>query len=247
MQKQDRASLIDAVLFNLAFLMIIWALWLYEYETGHRLSAYGTRPRTPEGAIGILTTPFLHGSLKHIWGNTVSFFTLSTFIIFFYREIAFKTILIIYLVSGVLLWAFGGGGNHIGVSGVIYGMAAFLFFSGIVRKNQKLLRVALAVAFLYGSIVWWVLPIDPQISWEGHLAGSIVGIVLAILLRNQGPQAEKTQWEIEEELELEEALESEGELDSEGEFGDQTEGSSRPPRQGGGFYQSDSTDGDFFW
>ncbi len=201
LEREDRAKIWDALLFNGAFLLIIWVLWLYERETGHRLTSWGTQPRSARGAIGIITTPFLHGSLDHISGNTLSFASLSTFLIFFYRSIAFRILLILYLASGILLWLIAGDGNHIGVSGVIYGMAAFLFFSGVMRDNPKLLRVSLAVAFLYGSIVWWVLPIDPHISWEGHLAGSVVGISLAAAYRKQGPKREKYRWEIEEELE----------------------------------------------
>jgi membrane associated rhomboid family serine protease len=215
LDKEDRGKIWDALLFNGAFLLIIWVLWWYERETGDHLTAWGTRPRTARGAIGIITTPFLHGSLDHISGNSLSFATLSTFLIFFYREIAFRVIFWLYLLSGILLWLIAVSGNHIGVSGVIYGLAAFLFFSGIIRQNMKLLRVSMAVAFLYGSIVWWVLPIDPQISWEGHLAGSIIGIGLAIVYRDKGPQREKYNWEIEEELEALAEQEQEADILSE--------------------------------
>lgn len=236
LEREDRAKIWDALLFNAAFLLIIWVLWLYERETGNRLTAWGTQPRTLRGAIGIITTPFLHGSLDHISGNTLSFASLSTFLIFFYRKIAFRVLLILYLASGVLLWLIAGDGNHIGVSGVIYGIAAFLFFSGVIRDNPKLLRVSLAVAFLYGSIVWWVLPIDPHISWEGHLAGSVVGIALAIAYRKQGPKREKYRWEIEEELEAIAAEEEETNTKSEDDNSDQDDD---PPE----WFSSDSMDG----
>ena len=154
MEKEDKKKLIDALLFNLFFLLIIWVIWWVEFEFGHRLTKWGTQPRTLRGAIGIITTPFLHGSLEHISGNTFSFVTLSSFLIFFYRSIAFKVLGLLYVCSGILLWLIAFGGNHIGVSGIIYGLASFLFFSGILRRDLKLLRVSLAVAFIYGSIVW---------------------------------------------------------------------------------------------
>ncbi|MFT4780199.1 MAG: membrane associated rhomboid family serine protease [Flavobacteriales bacterium] len=204
MEKEDKKKLIDALLFNLFFLLIIWVIWWIEYEFGHRLSKWGTQPRTLRGAIGIITTPFLHGSLEHISGNTFSFVTLSSFLIFFYRSIAFKVLGLLYVCSGILLWLIAFGGNHIGVSGVIYGLASFLFFSGVLRRDPQLLRVSLAVAFIYGSIVWWVLPIDASISWEGHLAGSVIGIVLSLAYRRKGPTPRKYQWELDEERESEE-------------------------------------------
>lgn len=203
-QREDKLKLFDALLFNAAFLLIIWTIWwIDQQEPGIRLNQWGTRPRTIEGLIGIITTPFLHGGFDHIKGNTLSFLSLSTFLIFFYRPIAFKVIAWLYIGSGVLLWLIAARGNHIGASGVIYGLAAFLFLSGVVRRDRLLLRVSLAVAFLYGSIIWWVLPIDPTISWEGHLAGVIVGAILAVALRNQGPKRKKYKWELEEELEAE--------------------------------------------
>ncbi len=198
----DKVKVFDALLFNVAFLLIIWTLWLIEYaEPGIEIKQFGTRPRSVEGLIGIISTPFLHGSFDHIKGNSLSFLTLSSFLIFFYRDIAFKVMGWLYLVSGVVIWCIAQGGNHIGASGLIYGLASFLFVSGVVRKDPVLLRVALAVAFLYGSIVWWILPIEPGVSWEGHLSGTLVGAILAGLYRSKGPQRRRYRWEIEEELE----------------------------------------------
>lgn len=201
-QRDDKLKVFDALLFNAAFLVVIWTLWLIEYaEPGINIKAWGTRPRSIEGLVGIISTPFLHGGFEHIKGNSLSFLTLSSFLIFFYRSIAFPVLGWLYLVSGVILWLIAGSGNHIGASGVIYGLASFLFLSGIVRRDPFLLRVSLAVAFLYGSIIWWVLPIDPHISWEGHLAGAFVGSVLALVYRNRGPERRKYRWEAEEEAE----------------------------------------------
>ncbi|MDG1159988.1 MAG: rhomboid family intramembrane serine protease [Flavobacteriales bacterium] len=198
MLKEDRNKLYDALLFIALFLGVIWGLFLFEEVFGWRLKQYGNRPRRLEGLIGILTSPLLHSNLKHIWGNTVSFFTLSAFLFFFYRQIALKVFIWIYIAGGILLWLIGVGGNHIGASGLIYGFASFLFFAGIFRNNMMLLRVSLAVAFLYGSIVWWVLPIEPGISWEGHLSGAIVGFALSLIYRTQGPQRPLYQYEKDE-------------------------------------------------
>ena len=110
----------------------------------------------------------------------MSFFTLNGFLFYFYRSIALRVWLWLFFASGLLLWGLAVDGNHIGASGIIYGLAAFLFTSGIVRDDRLLLRVSLAVVFLYGGIVWWMLPIDDHVSWEGHLSGAIVGVALAV-------------------------------------------------------------------
>ena len=92
---------------------------------------------------------------------------------------------------------------HIGASGIIYALASFLLVSGIVRKNPKLSAVSMVVIFLYGSMIWGLLPTKESISWEGHLAGFIAGILVAVFYRNEGPKPKKYQWEIEEEIEQE--------------------------------------------
>jgi len=103
-----------------------------------------------------------------------------------------------FITSGILLWLFGGTGNHIGASGMIYGLASFLFLSGIVRKNLLLLRVTLLVVFLYGGMIWLMLPIKEHVSWEGHLAGAVCGAALAFFYRNRGPKNPIYKYEISE-------------------------------------------------
>ena len=104
-------------------------------------------------------------------------------------------------MSGVWMWIAARNGNHIGFSGVIYALAAFIFFSGVFRKHFRLMSLSLVVVFLYGSMVWGVLPIQPGISWEGHLFGALAGVILAFYYRGEGPQRPKYSWELEEELE----------------------------------------------
>lgn len=58
------------------------------------------------------------------------------------------------------------------------------------------MALSLIVAFVYGGMVWGMLPIDEKISWEGHLAGFLSGIILAVLFRNIGYTApKKYDWE----------------------------------------------------
>ncbi|NQX91525.1 MAG: rhomboid family intramembrane serine protease [Flavobacteriales bacterium] len=200
----DKKKLFDALLFVGAFLVICWSVFLINDSFDLKLRAYGNRPREFRGLIGILTSPFLHGDLKHIWSNTASFAVLATMLFYFYRKIALKVFFSLFLMAGITLWIAGGEGNHIGASGVIYGLAGFVFLSGLLNDNLKLLRVSLVVAFLYGSIVWGVLPIDPKISWEGHLTGLFSGLLLAFIFRGAAPKRRLYQYEIDELLEAEE-------------------------------------------
>jgi len=121
----------------------------------------------------------------------------------FYRGIGLKVLFWTWLGSGILLWTSGASGNHIGLSGVVYALAAFLFLSGVIRRHAILMRVALVVVFLYGSIVWGVFPIEVGVSWQGHLAGAFMGGLLAVVWRKEGPQPPPLPPEEEEESEIE--------------------------------------------
>lgn len=164
---------------GLFFLMVIWAIKGLEISLDTSFHSLGIYPAKWNGLIGILSAPLIHGSLEHITSNSLPLLVLSTAMFFFYRKIAYETISIIYLVSGIWVWIFAVPGYHIGASGLIYGMAFFLFFSGVFRKKRELIAVALLVVILYGSIIWGLLPYDPKISWQTHLFGAIIGTILS--------------------------------------------------------------------
>ena len=183
----DANRLFYALWTTALFLLLIWGVYAINETYTLNWRRWGNHPREWEHWSGVFTYPFLHGDLEHLWNNTATFFTLNGLLFYFYRSIAARTWVFLYLLSGVGLWIFAKGGNHIGASGINYALAAFLFTSGVVRKSQLLLRVTLLVAFLYGGMVWWMLPIDEHISWEGHIAGAVSGLLMAVVFRKKGP------------------------------------------------------------
>ncbi len=183
----DANRLFYALWTTALFLLLIWGVYAINEAYALNWRRWGNHPREWAHWTGVFTYPFLHGDLEHLWNNTATFFTLNGLLFYFYRSIAARTWIMLYLLSGVGLWVFAKGGNHIGASGINYALAAFLFTSGVVRKSQLLLRVTLLVAFLYGGMVWWMLPIDEHISWEGHIAGAVSGLLMAVVFRKKGP------------------------------------------------------------
>jgi len=162
---------------------------------------YGILPRDFHGAAGILSAPFIHSSYSHLISNCVPFFVLLTGVFYFYKDLGLFVLSSCWLVGGALTWFYGRGAYHVGASGVVYGLASFLFFSGLIRQNVRLLSVSLVVVLEYGGMVWGILPEFPEISYEGHLFGGIVGFVLAFILRKKGPTFPKNVWidEIDED------------------------------------------------
>lgn len=196
----DPQRIKDALLISLLLIAACWVVFLTDEYLGYDLKSYGLQPRTLEGLRGILTIHFLHGDWKHITQNSLGILVLNSFLFYFYRQIAGKVFFWIFIISPILLWIVGRPSNHIGASVLLYGEFAFLFFSGIVRRNPMLMRVSMAVIFYYGSLVWYLFPIDAKISWEGHACGFAVGLVLAILYRKLGPQRKVYQYELDPEL-----------------------------------------------
>lgn len=109
---------------------------------------------------------------------------------FFYRKIFFQSLGLIYVMTGALVWVFGRDAYHVGASGVIYGLLAFLVVAGFMRKNVKLIALSIIVAVIYGGLIYGVLPGQEGISWESHLFGAISGAIVAYLFRNKKMETE---------------------------------------------------------
>ncbi|RLD37595.1 MAG: rhomboid family intramembrane serine protease [Bacteroidetes bacterium] len=201
-KNQERNDFIKAFYYPTVFIIVIWLIKIVEVVFHFSLSAGGILPRSLIRLPAILSMPFLHASFAHLFSNSVPIFVLGGFIFYFYREIAWKVILWIYGLSGLWLWIGGREAIHIGASALVYGFVAFLFFSGIFRKNRTLMVVSLIVTFLYGSLVWGFFPElfpNENISWEGHLFGFIAGLLMAVYYRNQGPKAQVYHWDEDDE------------------------------------------------
>lgn len=165
-------------------------------------SSWGVYPKNVRGLKGILAAPMIHGDLSHLLHNSLPFVALSLAIIYFYGAISNSVFLVSYLTTGILVWIFGRESFHIGASGLVYALASFVFFSGLIRQHAQLIAISLLVVFLYGGMVWGLFPIEPRISWESHLSGAVVGLFLAVWFRNIGPQRKRYSWEDEEEENL---------------------------------------------
>jgi membrane associated rhomboid family serine protease len=217
----DRRRFLHALVFPCILSLALILLFVLQKGLDWDGESWGVLPRTLRGMKGILLHPFVHGNLSHLFNNTVTFFILSTALYYFYRDIAHKVLLLLWPCTGFLLWIIGRDSYHIGASGIIYGLAFFIFWGGVLMRNISLLAISLAVVFWYGSMVWDMLPFLPNesISWEGHLSGAIAGSVLAFVFRKSGQRPDEKlpaeSAENEELTELAMKYEQEGELKEE--------------------------------
>lgn len=187
-----------SLVFPVIFVLIIWLIFILDQSLDLNLYFSGLFPRKISGLKGILFFPLIHGSLKHLIANTFPLLVLGTGLFYFYRDLSFRVFLISYLITGIGMWLFARPSYHIGASGLIYSLAGFLFLSGVLRRHIGLMAVSLIIVFEYGSLVWGIFPLEEKVSWEGHLIGLLVGLVIAIVYRKQGPQRIALPWERED-------------------------------------------------
>ena len=195
-----RANFRLAFKIALGFVALIWLIDILNWALDLELQRFGVRPRQFAGLPGILLAPLLHGGPVHLIANSMPLLVLGTGMLYLYPNSALKVLLAVYLGPGIAVWLFAEGSVHVGSSGLVYGLVSYVFVAGLIRLDRRAIAASLLVCFLYGTLVWGVLPIRPGVSWETHLAAALIGLLLAIALRHLDvPPRKRYSWEDETE------------------------------------------------
>ncbi len=182
--KKAQKNFALALQIALSVTALLWFILITDQYLDLHLGRFGLRPRDAQGLLGILTAPLLHGGVEHLFSNSLPLIVSLTTVFYLYPNSSLRALPMIWLGSGLLAWLIGRPSLHIGASGFIYGVLAFVFVSGMLRRDMRSIAVSMLVWFLYGSMVWGILPIRPKMSWELHLSGAILGVVMALLYHN---------------------------------------------------------------
>jgi membrane associated rhomboid family serine protease len=185
----------------LSFAVLLWLVRVTDSLLGLDLVRFGVHPRTLDGLWGILWAPLIHGSFSHIFANTAPLIVLGTALLYGYPRAARMALPAIYLGSGLGVWLFGRSAYHIGASGLTFGMMFFVFTIGALRWDKKAIALSLIVFFLYGGMIWGIFPTNPDISFEYHFFGAVLGVAMAVLLKNKDPAPPRKQYSWEQEQE----------------------------------------------
>jgi membrane associated rhomboid family serine protease len=185
-------------LIPILYVLSIWIIYWIEIQFSFNFNKYGVYPRTLKGFRGVFFTHFIHSNTGHIFNNSIPLFVLLSGLFYFYKEVAYKVLLLGGFLTGFLTWIIARESYHIGASGIVYLLFSFVFFSGIIRKHFRLVALSLIVIFLYGSMIWYVLPIKEGMSWEGHLSGFLIGLFFAGIYRKRGTVKEEHQFKVTE-------------------------------------------------
>ena len=190
--ERDRANLGLAAKAALGFVALIWVVQLSNRAFDLGFGNFGVRPREIAGLVGILAAPLLHAGFAHLIANSLPLLVVGTAMLYLYPRSAIRVLPAIYLGPGVAVWLLGRGSSiHVGASGLVYGLVSYVFVAGLIRRDRRAIAASLLVCFLYGTLVWGVLPIETGVSWETHLSAALIGVALAILLRRLDLRARK--------------------------------------------------------
>jgi membrane associated rhomboid family serine protease len=196
--EQSRANFRRAVKIALGFVVLICLVQYVNWGLELDLERFGVRPREWIGLLGILVAPLLHGGFAHLIANAPPLLVLVTAMLHLYPSSAVRVLPAIYLGPGLAVWLFARGGVHVGASGLVYGLVSYIFVAGLIRRDRRAIAASLLVCFMYGALVWGVLPTKPGVSWETHLAAVLIGVFLAIALRRLDiPPPNRYTWEDE--------------------------------------------------
>lgn len=164
-----------------ALALVMVALQVANTLTGYALNTFGLIPRSLGGLPGLLLSPWLHGSWLHLLSNLLPFMVLSAIVLRDGMPRYLGVSAAVILIGGLLVWSLGRSSIHVGASGWVFGMWAYILACAWFHRSFSNIAAALFVFAFYGGMAWGFLP-RHGVSFESHLAGALAGIAAARLL-----------------------------------------------------------------
>ncbi len=197
----DAARLKRAFLIVFCFTAVLWLIKIFAFMFNFDFFYLGVRPQHTSGLIGIFTAPLIHSSFEHLISNTPAILILGTALIYGYPRSCWMVLTIIWLLTEVGVWFTARPFFHFGASGLTYGIMAYIFVIGILRRDRLAIVLSLIVFFLYGTMIWGIFPHQPGVSYETHLWAAGLGIICAFVFRNYDPtpKIKRYSWEFEDD------------------------------------------------
>lgn len=193
---QARAHFRLAARLAIGFVAVLWLIHLMNWAAALDPAPFGVHPRQLAGALGMLSAPLVHADFAHLAANTAPLAVVGTAMLFLYPNASLRALPAIYVGPGIAVWLFGRDSTHLGASGLVYGFVAYVFFAGLLRRDRRAIAASLVVAFMYGSLAWGIVPTPEPVSWETHLAASLIGVLSAFALRRfDVPPRKRYAWE----------------------------------------------------
>ena len=203
---QRDTRLRDSIVMAACFVAVLWNLHFLEFLFQLDVYRLGVLPREPQGLVGVVTGPLIHGSWSHLVSNTLPLLLLGSMLMYGYPRSRWRVIVIIWLVSGLGVWLFARSSFHFGASGLTHGMFFFLFTAGILRRDRRSAALLMVAFYMYGGMVLSIFPGDPGISFEYHAFGALAGIGCGFAFRDSDPRPQRRRYSWEDESEQEDPV-----------------------------------------
>ena len=179
--KKSNIPKLNRLNFNVP-IQLVFLMWLAFSLQAHLAMDFGFLgifPRRLIGLPGIITGPIIHGSYGHILSNSFPVLFLGATLFYFYPDTALRVFFQCYFMTNLFVWLFARPYYHIGASGLVYALALFLISMGLFKRSLKSIVVSLVVILLYGGLLYNFDNLQPNISYESHAFGAMVGIGVA--------------------------------------------------------------------
>jgi len=192
-----KPSLKNSLLTTAFAVGVVWCIKSSEFIFHLDLSWLGVYPQTLHGLLGILTAPLIHGSLEHIFNNTLPMLILGTLLLYGYPKSRWRVLATVWLLSGLGVWIFGRESYHIGASGLTHGVFFYLLVVSIFRRDKRSVAIMMTAFFLYGGMTMTIFPREEGISFEYHFFGAVAGALSALLWHSLDPKpiTKSYEWE----------------------------------------------------
>ena len=184
---QDSARFRRALVTVTGFIGLLWLIELLDRGLALHLPRYGVYPRAWHGLWGVLCAPLIHGSWQHLISNSLVLLVLGAVLRYGYPRASLSALALIWLGSGLGVWLFARPSYHFGASGLAHGLMFYIFVSGVLRRDRLSIALALIVFLLYGGMVTTIFPQQPDVSYESHFSGAVMGVIAALVFRHRDP------------------------------------------------------------
>lgn len=201
-----KLSLKNSILITAFTVGIIWCIKSSEFIFHIDLSWLGIYPQSMHGLLGILTAPLIHGSLEHIFNNTLPMLILGTLLLYGYPRSRWRVLTTVWLLSGLGVWLFGRESYHIGASGLTHGVFFYLLVVSMFRRDKRSIAIMMTAFFLYGGMTMTIFPREEGISFEYHFFGALAGALSAVIWHSLDPQPKMKAYEWEQQPESDDPI-----------------------------------------
>lgn len=172
--------------------------WLHVLPLWPDATQWAVWPGRTDPWWGPWTFHLRHASMEHLVSNAIPLLALGILFGSVFPKAAPRAWLIFFLGIGPLVWAIGRPGPHVGASGIVYALFHCLVAMALLRRDRPAVASMFAATMVFAGLWLGALRPEEGVSWEGHLAGALMGWLAALGTFTLDPKPAPHVWEEED-------------------------------------------------